>query len=76
MDTTPVVIVAVGDTMATREAMYTRVMVEAMPMKDMAECTRAADIAVEKASMEEAGSTAEVDSTVAAGSMEVDAAKR
>ncbi len=69
MDTTPVVIVAVGDTMATREAMHARVMVEAMPMKDMAEPTRAVDIAVEKASMEEAGSTA-------AGSMEVDVAKR
>ncbi len=75
-DTTLADIVAVGDMKGTREAMLTRVMAEAMPMKDMAERTVAVDIAVEKASMVEAGSTAEVDSTEAAGSMEVDAAKR
>ena len=75
-DTTLADIVVVGDMKGTREAMATRVMDEAILTKDTAERTRAVDIAVEKASMVEAGSTAEVDSTVAAGSMEVDAAKR
>ena len=76
MDTTLADIVAAGDMKDTREAMPTRAMAEAMAMKDTAERTQAVDTAVEKASMVEAGSTAEVDSTVAAGSMEVDAAKR
>src|SRR5579872_5715976 len=55
-------IVAVGDMMATREAMPMKDMAEAMLMKDMAE--PASDIEVERASaaekafMEEAGSTA------------------